>query len=60
MLLNKVVPLDKRRVPGSLAWNAYLLAESDTNNMITKAQVKKVQRSFQPVKTPRKLRNLIF
>ena len=46
MLLDKVVPLDKRRVPGSFAWNAYLLAESDTNNMITKAQVKKVQRSF--------------
>ena len=31
-----------------------------TNNIISKAQRKKAQRSFQPVEAQRKMRNLIF
>ena len=31
-----------------------------TNNVISKAQRNKAQRSFQPVKAQRKMRNLIF
>ena len=31
-----------------------------TNNIISKAQRNKAQRSFQPVKAQRKMRNLIF
>ena len=34
--------------------------EVGTNNIISKAQRNKAQRSFQPVKAQRKMRNLIF
>ena len=34
--------------------------EVDTNNITSKAQRNKAQRSFQPVKAQRKIRNLIF
>ena len=36
------------------------MAEVGTNNIISKAQRNKAQRSFQPVKAQRKMRNLIF
>ena len=36
------------------------IAEVGTNNFIPKAQRNKAQRSFQPVKAQRKMRNLIF
>ena len=35
-------------------------AEVGTNNIISKAQRNKAQRSFQPAKAQRKMRNLIF
>ena len=37
-----------------------LSSEVGTNNIISKAQRNKAQRSFQPVKAQRKLRNLLF
>ena len=37
-----------------------LATEMSTNNIISKAQRNKAQRSFQPVKAQRKMRNLIF
>ena len=37
-----------------------VFAEVGTNNVISKAQRNKAQRSFQPVKAHRKMRNLIF
>ena len=40
--------------------NIILRAEVGTNNIISKAQRNKAQRSFQPVKAQRKLRNLFF
>ena len=36
------------------------IAEVGTNNIISKTQRNKAQRSFQPVKAQRKLRNLFF
>ena len=38
----------------------FLGAEVGTNNIISKAQRNKAQRSFQPAKAQRKMRNLIF
>ena len=37
-----------------------LIPEVGTNNIISKAQRNKAQRSFQPAKAQRKMRNLIF
>ena len=37
-----------------------ILVEVGTNNIISKAQRNKAQRTFQPVKAQRKMRNLIF
>ena len=36
------------------------MAEVGTNNIMSKAQRNKAQRSFQPVEAQRKMRNLIF
>ena len=37
-----------------------ILPEVNTNNIISKAQRNKAQRSFQPVKAQRKMRNLLL
>ena len=38
----------------------HILAEVNTNNIISKAQRSKAQRSVQPIKAQRKIRNLIL
>ena len=43
-----------------LWWSFCVLAEVGTNNIISKAQRNKAQRSFQPVKAQRNFRNELF
>ena len=40
--------------------NYHSIAKVGTNNIISKALCNKAQRSFQPVKAQRKMRNLFF
>ena len=52
-------PISSRK-PNRLKYSCVYYSEVGTNNIISKAQRNKAQRSFQPAKAQRKMRNLIF